>query len=709
MNAVVEVLLAAGSPPSRPASGAQPDHGGRPVGALAAASRVRLCAPFDALAPEALLAHFQRRGEERYSPVPDPLETRRERIDAIVAGRFEFNGETHLLGTAPDWLVNPSADVEWHILLHKFYYATGLGMAWADTGEARYATRWVELTSSWIDAVPPDFIAADVTGRRVQNWIYAYLFFVLRGRKAPLSAAFHERLLAALDQQVEYLCANLTPKRNHRTLELYAIFLAAVAFPEFARAAEWRRFALDALVENSAADLLPDGVHCELSTDYHHLVLKNYLCVRRLAAMNAIAVPAAFDRRLAAALDFSMQVHKPDGIVPSLSDGDARGYLDLLRQGHELFGREDWLYVATGGARGTAPAEPGALFPDAGYAVLRSGWGERARAFDQEQYLVFDCGPLGEGNHGHLDCLSFEFAADGRSLVVDPGRYTYSEAGDTNWRVRFRGTAAHNTVTVDGRNQTRYAPKAVPATGTRHAPGSLRHRIGGPAPRVARHAYVSHGRFGYVAASASSAEYDAVHTRHVAWLFDEYWLVVDRLEAPTVHRYEQRFQLDERAEGQATVGVRESTCHVRSPGLVLGFDATASGMPTLEAGSVSYEYGERHAAPRVCVAREAACTWLHAVMWARPGNEAPAWSLRAYPLARGLDAPECDALVLELRRDGMRGEARDLVVVGSPSQLAGTGPGALAAGVATPGIDARRVDAGGRVVLHWRQRWSVAR
>ena len=99
---------------------------------------------------------------------------------------------------------------------------------------------------------------------------------------------------------------------------------------------------------------------------------------------------------------------------------------------------------------------------------------------------MFDCGPLGEGNHGHLDCLSFELAAHGRSLVVDPGRYTYSEAGETNWRVHFRGTAAHNTVCVDGRNQTRYEPKPVKDK-SRHAEGSVRltraRLEGGIAPR----------------------------------------------------------------------------------------------------------------------------------------------------------------------------------------------------------------------------------
>ena len=42
-------------------------------------------------------------------------------------------------------------------------------------------------------------------------------------RRAEIELA---ELNASLDQQVEYLCANLTPKRNHRTLELLAIFLA---------------------------------------------------------------------------------------------------------------------------------------------------------------------------------------------------------------------------------------------------------------------------------------------------------------------------------------------------------------------------------------------------------------------------------------------------------------------------------------------------
>lgn len=83
--------------------------------------RAQLRAPFDALSPEALLAHFQRRGGENFFPVPDPLETRREhrrhrrgplRVQRRVAPARCSAGPAR----------QPSGDVEWHILLHKFYY-----------------------------------------------------------------------------------------------------------------------------------------------------------------------------------------------------------------------------------------------------------------------------------------------------------------------------------------------------------------------------------------------------------------------------------------------------------------------------------------------------------------------------------------------------------------------------------------------------------
>jgi hypothetical protein len=53
--------------------------------------------------------------------------------------------------------------------------------------------------------------------------------------------------------------------------------------------------------------------------------------------------------------------------------------------------------------------------------------------------------------HGHADALSIVIRRGREELLIDPGTYTYT--GDARWRAYFRGTRAHNTVTVDGEDQ----------------------------------------------------------------------------------------------------------------------------------------------------------------------------------------------------------------------------------------------------------------
>jgi len=68
---------------------------------------------------------------------------------------------------------------------------------------------------------------------------------------------------------------------------------------------------------------------------------------------------------------------------------------------------------------------------------------------------VADAGPLGYTTiaaHGHADALSFTLSVGGREFLVDPGTYAYHT--QERWRQYFRGTSAHNTVRVDGRDQS---------------------------------------------------------------------------------------------------------------------------------------------------------------------------------------------------------------------------------------------------------------
>jgi hypothetical protein len=601
-----------------------------------------LLPPWRDLDDDALLAHFRSRRSVRFEPVIDPEEITAERIEGVMHGRFEFVGQTHRLADPIDWLANPSSDVEWHILLHKFYYAAGLAQAWQASGDARYVARWTALLDGWMAQVPPGFIAADVTGRRVQNWIYALHGFVLHDRHgAPVDAAFFRRVLHSLHGQVEFLCANLTAKRNHRTLELLAIFLAGVVFPEFAASARWREFALAQTLANVEADLLPDGVHCELSTDYHHLALRNWMQVRQLAAHNGVAVPAAFDAALQRAFDFALAVHQPGGGMPSFSDGDARGFEPLLLQGAQMFGRDDLRFVATRGAQGREPASRNAHFAASGYHVLRSGWGRHA------QHLVFDCGPLGEGNHGHFDALSFELAACGRPLVVDPGRYTYSEAGEVNWRVHFRHTAAHSTVCVDGRTQTLYEPRPVKEP-SRHAQGAVRHKIAGPAPECTLIESLDGERIDLLHGRCTSHAYDAVHERCIVFVDRRYWIVADTLRAPSVHDYALKFQLGAQAQGGCALG---SDGVLASPGLVIAQLPRAGQQAVVADAWVSARYGHKRPAPALLTRQRARDAEFDSVLLPWRGRPAQA-AVSALP-ARADDGSEALALDIRLRADDL--------------------------------------------------------
>ena len=71
-------------------------------------------------------------------------------------------------------------------------------------------------------------------------------------------------------------------------------------------------------------------------------------------------------------------------------------------------------------------------------------------------HAVLDAWPHGfmNGGHAHADALSLTLTVSGRPLLIDPGTASYV---DSVLRDRFRSTAMHNTVVVDGR------PQALPS------------------------------------------------------------------------------------------------------------------------------------------------------------------------------------------------------------------------------------------------------
>jgi len=164
------------------------------------------------------------------------------------------------------------------------------------------------------------------------------------------------------------------------------------------------------------------------------------------------------------------------------------------------------------------------VFPDGGYAVMRSGWSPH------DHQMIFDVGPLGcpiSGGHGHADLLAIQCSAFGKRFLIDAGTYGYT--AEPEWRDFFRGTAAHSTVMIDGTGQ------AQPA-----GPFAWRSR---PAARLRD--WVTSEQFDFADAGhdAYSGLPDPVrHRRRVLFVKPRYWIVVDDLDGRAEHLVELRFQ-----------------------------------------------------------------------------------------------------------------------------------------------------------------------
>ena len=91
------------------------------------------------------------------------------------------------------------------------------------------------------------------------------------------------------------------------------------------------------------------------------------------------------------------------------------------------------------------PERASAALPESGFYMMRSGTNE----------LRVTCGhelsPKNGHSLSHADLLSFEIEICGDRVLADAGTCSYYPLND--WRRYFRGTYAHNTVTVDGQDQ----------------------------------------------------------------------------------------------------------------------------------------------------------------------------------------------------------------------------------------------------------------
>jgi len=222
---------------------------------------------------------------------------------------------------------------------------------------------------------------------------------------------------------------------NHLWVNAKALVFAG-AFFDGVEAEHWCRMGMRLLRRELAEQVLPDGGHFERSPMYHAIVREDVLDLLQLGQRYpSLLEPADVELLLHAAKrmgDWLQRMTHPDGGIAFFNDAS----LGIAPT------REALLQYA--GAIGVCAEEikPVGLqaMPDSGYVRMQAG----------PAVMIADVANIGPDylpGHAHADTLSFELSLRGRRVLVNGGTSTY-EAGAE--RLRQRGTAAHNTVVVDG-------------------------------------------------------------------------------------------------------------------------------------------------------------------------------------------------------------------------------------------------------------------
>jgi len=511
---------------------------------------------------------------------PESAQKLIDKADRIIAGKFDLLGFKDLsFGDPIDWHFEPVSgkriplrhwskldylDVElagdkkiiWELNRHQYFQT--LGQAYWLTGEERCARVFVAHLEAWMDANPPkvgiNWASSLEVAFRSISWIWAFYFF----KSSPsMSKEVFERawkfMYLSARHLESYLSTYFSPN-THLTGEALGLFYIGTLMPEFKEEKRWQELGSRILVEQLPIHVQRDGVYFEQSSYYHRYTTDIYLHFLLLARANHLAMPPQVDEDLLLLLDHLMYITRPDGTTPLFGDDDggrlamldvrvANDFRGTLATGAAVFNLGEHKFVAEDAAEellwltgtegldhlesiiATPPAKTSVSFSDGGYFVMRDGWSR------ESNYLLFDCGPHGSLNcgHAHADALAIDVAANGRTVLVDPGTYTYT--GSKELRDWFRSSHAHNTVTLDDESSS---VPGGPFTWKTKATCELREWIS-----TERFDYVSGEHHGFMRfLDTASLE------RSILFLKGDYWIVCDKLSSPGDHQGDVRFHFD---------------------------------------------------------------------------------------------------------------------------------------------------------------------
>lgn len=391
-------------------------------------------------------------------------------------------------GQPPDWLANPfngqrvaAPEREWW-QIPDFDPAVGdIKLIWelsrmdwvlafaqrARQGDAEVLGQLNEWLNDWCRHNPPyrgpNWKCGQEASVRVMHLAMAALVLGQAREPEPALRDLIRLHLQRIAPTVQYAMAQ---DNNHGTSEAAALFmggswLVALGVAEGER---WQSVGRRWL-ENRAARLIgAQGSFSQYSLNYHRVMLDTF-CMAEVwrRHLDLPAFSARWQERAMVATQWLRHMVNPvNGDGPNVGANDGARLLQLTQTSYRdhrssvqlamaLFADQrayaqegpwsdalHWLGVAVPNALATQPES--LLADDGGFAVLRRG-----EAMAMLRYPRFRFRPC------QADVLHLDFWLGGDNLLRDAGTYSYNT--EPQWLSYFGGTASHNTVQFDDRDQ----------------------------------------------------------------------------------------------------------------------------------------------------------------------------------------------------------------------------------------------------------------
>ncbi len=362
----------------------------------------------------------------------------------------------------------------------------------ASLGDARALTAIEQAVKSWMDTNPPFRGLSWNSGIELALRALS-LVFVATLCEQQLSSETHRRISTVLSAHLYWMArypSRFSSANNHLIAEAAGEFVVGSLVTDAAEAAKIAKKARATLEREAELQIFADGSAAEQSPTYGAFSGEMLLFSAMVADCLKKPFAPIVSQRLIALADGNAWLGDETALVPAVGDDDEGkvfttnsahehrypasitaaicGYYGVPYRMAESTDAPELREAVFGRPKESATRPNGMkMFPDGGFSVVRGDWA------GHQVMLTMDHGQLGYlsiAAHGHADANAITLTLDGKAVLVDPGTYLYHSGGA--WRDWFRGTLAHNTLSVAKADQSiiagafNWSHKAVAALGS---------------------------------------------------------------------------------------------------------------------------------------------------------------------------------------------------------------------------------------------------